>query len=183
MNDAQEEGRLILVFSFFLKTLSEAQNLLGEKCVSVINGGVSDSKRQAIIDGFSKAAPGSTLLCQVTAGGVGLNIQSASVVVFCEPQLKPSTENQAISRAYRMGQVHKVVVHRLLMNDSVDEWITKLIERKAADSERYADNSEMGAAFLEAVGERALGDLFKEEIERYGISEETSASSGDKQLG
>lgn len=55
------------------------------------------------------------------AGGVGLNIQAASLVIFCEPQLKPSTETQAISRAYRMGQTRSVLVHRLLTEDTVDE--------------------------------------------------------------
>ena len=103
MDDAREEGRLVLIFSFFLDTLSQVEKLLGDRCAGVINGGVTGPKRQAIIDEFAKAEPGAALVCQVTAGGVGLNIQAASVVVFCEPQLKPSTENQAISRSYRMA--------------------------------------------------------------------------------
>ncbi len=52
---------------------------------------------------------------------MGLNIQAASVVIICEPQIKPSLETQAISRSYRMGQIHNVVVHRLLCANTVDE--------------------------------------------------------------
>ena len=51
---------------------------------------------------------------QIQAGGVGLNIQAASVVIICEPQWNPAIEEQAIARAHRMGQVRRVDVHRLL---------------------------------------------------------------------
>ena len=61
------------------------------------------------------------LVSQIQAGGVGLNIQAASVVIICEPQVKPTTEDQAVARSHRMGQVRTVQVHRLLTPDSVDE--------------------------------------------------------------
>ena len=74
-----------------------------------------------------------------------------------------------------MGQVHKVVVHRLLMADSIDERITKLLERKEADFNRYANESEIGAASLSAIDSRAMRDIFQEELERYGISDSAEA--------
>lgn len=61
-------------------------------------------------DEFDNAKAGKVLPAQIQAGGTGLNIQTASVVIICEPQLKPSIENQAISRAYRMGQSRDVFV-------------------------------------------------------------------------
>ena len=57
------------------------------------------------------------LVSQIQAGGVGLNIQAASVVVLAEPQWKPSIEDQAVARCHRMGQVRPVQVHRLLAED------------------------------------------------------------------
>jgi SNF2 family DNA or RNA helicase len=78
-------------------------------------------RRQEIIDEFGKTPAGTTLVAQIQSGGTGLNIQAASVVVFCEPQFKPSIENQAISRSYRMGQTRNVLVYRLLCEDTVDE--------------------------------------------------------------
>lgn len=71
--------------------------------------------------------PRATLVSQIVAGGVGLNIQAASVVVICEPQLKPITESQAIARAHRMGQVHTVQVHRLLSEGAVDERVGEIL--------------------------------------------------------
>ena len=58
------------------------------------------------------------LVARIHAGGTGLNIQAASVVVLMEPQIKPSLEEQAIARAHRMGQTRRVLVYRLLDEDS-----------------------------------------------------------------
>ena len=60
-------------------------------------------------------------MMQIELGGVGYNLQSASVVVLMEPQLKPSTETQAIARAHRMGQTRPVVVYRLIAANTIDE--------------------------------------------------------------
>ena len=57
--------------------------------------------------------PASVLVAQVKAEGVGLNFQSASMVIFCESQIETSLETQAISLANRMGQVGSVLVHSL----------------------------------------------------------------------
>ncbi|MER2149419.1 MAG: C-terminal helicase domain-containing protein, partial [Ruminococcus sp.] len=69
------------------------------------------------------------------------NIQSASVVMLCEPQFKPSIENQAISRAYRMGQSRNVLVYRLLCEDTVDEKIMDMLKEKQAVFDAFADKS------------------------------------------
>lgn len=164
-DEAKEEGRKIIVFSFFLDTMKTVTELLGDRCVSIINGSVPPQKRQEIIDEFEKAPAGAVLPAQIQAGGTGLNIQSASVVVICEPQYKPSIENQAISRAYRMGQARNVLVYRLLCEDSIDEKITKLLEDKQEVFNAFADESEAAKENLE-LDEKSLGDLIQEEIDR-----------------
>lgn len=141
---AKEEGRRIIVFSFFLEVIEKVQSLLGERCYGPITGGVSADERQRLIDEFSKSDPGSVLACQIIAAGTGLNIQAASVVIICEPQWKPSTETQAISRAYRMGQTQTVVVHRLLADDTVDERIMEVLQGKTELFENFADESMIG---------------------------------------
>ena len=97
-----------------------------------------------IIDNFEQSAPGSVLTAQILAGGTGLNVQAASVVVICEPQLKPSIENQAISRAYRMGQPRNVLVYRLLADETIDERISDLLEEKQQHFNAFADESVLG---------------------------------------
>ena len=58
-----------------------------------------------------------------------------------EPQYKPSTENQAIARVHRMGQGRKVIVHRLIAKDSIDEDLVLLIAHKQAIFDTYAHQS------------------------------------------
>ena len=141
VEDAAEDSRKILVFSFFLDTLEKIRTVFGNQCVGVINGAVPVEERQNIVDAFEQAPAGSVLAAQIQSGGTGLNIQSASVVILCEPQYKPSTENQAIGRAHRMGQTRDVLVYRLLCPNTVDERMIEIIEAKQAEFDTFADES------------------------------------------
>ena len=165
INEATEEGRKVIVFSFFLDTIKKITNYLGEQCYGPINGSISPQRRQEIIDEFDTAPAGSVLAAQIQAGGTGLNIQSASVVIICEPQFKPSIENQAISRAYRMGQTRNVLVYRLLCENSVDEKITDLLATKQEIFDAFADES-VAANKNKELDEKVFGNIIKEEIER-----------------
>lgn len=175
---AEAENRKIIVFSFFLDTIRRISLLLGDKAMNPINGSVSPQRRQEIIDEFDKAPAGSVLLAQIQSGGTGLNIQSASVVIMCEPQFKPSIENQAISRAYRMGQARNVLVYRLLCEDTVDEKITTMLETKQKIFDTFADKSVAAQQSLE-LDEKTFGDIVKEEIDRINAEKKNSASGND----
>lgn len=146
---AKEEGRKVIVFSFFRDTLQKARTVLGDRCSETISGDISPQRRQEIVDEFTAAEAGAVLMSQVQAGGTGLNIQSASVIIFCEPQIKPSIENQAISRAYRMGQVRDVLVYRLLADDTVDEKMLELLKTKQQAFDSFAEESYVGEQSLE----------------------------------
>ena len=154
-------------FSFFLNTIQKISNYLGDICTLPITGAIESKKRQEIIDEFEKAPAGTVLLSQIIAGGTGLNIQSASVVIICEPQFKPSIENQAISRAYRMGQARNVLVYRLLCEDTVDERITQLLKEKQKIFDEFADKSVAAEKSLPIeVNEKAFSEIIKEEQEK-----------------
>ncbi len=165
VEEAESDGRKVIVFSFFLDTIRKVTMLLGERCTNPINGSVTPQRRQEIIDEFDKAPAGTVLVAQIQSGGTGLNIQSASVVILCEPQFKPSTENQAISRAYRMGQTRNVLVYRLLCEGTVDEKIISTLESKQAIFDAFADKSVAAAENLE-MDDRTFGNIIKEEIDR-----------------
>ena len=141
VEQAEADGRKVIVFSFFLENLDRIREVFGSKCVGIVSGAVAIHERQRIIDAFTNAPVGAVLAAQIQSGGTGLNIQAASVVIICEPQYKPSTENQAISRAYRMGQIRDVTVHRLLCTGTVDERVTQILIRKQKDFDTYADES------------------------------------------
>lgn len=163
IEQAKEEGRKVIVFSFYLDVIEKISSLLGNQCTEPINGSVTPVRRQEIIDEFDNAPTGKVLVSQIIAGGTGLNIQSASVVIFCEPQLKPSIENQAISRAYRMGQARNVLVYRLLCDNTIDERIMEMLAEKQAVFNAFADKS-VAAENVE-VDAKSLGNIIKEEID------------------
>ena len=137
--------------------------------MGVIDGSVPATERQKMIDALETAEAGSALVCQIQAGGVGLNIQAASVVVFCEPQIKPSMETQAVARAYRMGQSRSVMVHRLLMENSVDERIMELLRQKSEVFEHFADESVIGEMDIQVNENTVMKNIVAEEIKRLNL--------------
>lgn len=141
LNEALDDKRKVLVFSFYLDTINKLKEYLGDRALPVINGSVDPDERQNIIDKFDQAEAGSVLLVQISSGGTGLNIQSASVVILCEPQLKPSIEAQAIARSHRMGQSRTVLVYRLLAENTIDERMMRLLTKKQELFDTYADES------------------------------------------
>ena len=167
--DAEDDGRKVLIFSFYRDTLKAISSFLGSRCTQIINGSVPVERRQQIIDEFEDMPAGSVLLAQIGAGGTGLNIQAASVVIICEPQLKPSTENQAIARAHRMGQSRTVLVYRLLAADTIDERIDDMLKEKQAIFDAFADKSAAADATNREesqIDDKTLGKLILEEINR-----------------
>lgn len=171
---AEEEGRKVIVFSFFRSTIDAVHDLLGAKALEPITGSMSAMRRQQIVDEFTAAPNGTVLICQVQAGGTGLNIQAASVIIFCEPQIKPSIENQAISRAYRMGQLRTVVVHRLLCDNTVDERILELLREKQDVFDSFAEESATGSEYMKAEKSitSAIVAMEKERLEGAEAPEE-----------
>ena len=174
-DQAKEQKRKVIVFSFFRSTLEKVQQLLPDRCLEPISGSISPQRRQEIVDEFTKAEDGTVLVSQVQAGGTGLNIQSASVVIFCEPQLKPSIENQAIARAYRMGQVRDVLVYRLLADDTIDERIMELLKTKQELFDNFADESVVGTESLKPSEQAMLKEMVEQEKQRLLFSAEVSS--------
>jgi hypothetical protein len=121
------------------------------------------------------------LLAQIQAAGVGLNMQAASVVVLCEPQIKPTLEHQAVARAHRMGQVRPVGVHRLLATGGVDERLVRILERKTRLFDAYARRSAVAEATPDAVDvsdTELARRIVEEEQARLGMTDASPTASG-----
>ena len=180
IEEAEADGRKTIVFSFFRETLQNVAMLVGERCAGVIDGSVPMTRREEILQAFREEESKTVLVCQVIAGGVGLNVQAASVIIFCEPQLKPSMEEQAIGRAYRMGQSRKVLVHRLLIADSVDERILSILSEKREAFLAFADESVIGRMDAEQeVSTAAMQQIIEEERKRYQV-DDADATEGNE---
>lgn len=168
VEDAEANGLKVVVFSYFRAVLATVGAALDGRAHGPLSGDVSAERRQQVVDEFSAAAGHAVLLSQVQAGGVGLNLQAASVVILCEPQVKPSIEAQAAGRAHRMGQVRRVQVHRLLTVDSVDQRMLDILRRKSALFDAYARRSDLAESTGDAVdvSEQSLAGQVVEEEQR-----------------
>lgn len=172
VEEAEANNRRVIVFSYFRDVLDIASKHLPGQVFGPLTGSTPANQRQRLIDRFGAARGGAVLLGQIGAAGTGLNIQSASVVVICEPQLKPTIEAQAVARAHRMGQTTTVQVHRLLSENSVDERIRDILASKRHLFDEFAresvianrapdavdiNDAEMARLVVEAERERLLG--------------------------
>ncbi|GII77561.1 helicase SNF2 [Sphaerisporangium rufum] len=164
--EAAGTGLKVVVFSFFRDVLATVGQTLDGPAYGPISGDLSPGRRQQVVDDFGAADGHAVLLAQIQAGGTGLNLQAASVVILCEPQVKPTMESQAVARAHRMGQVRKVQVHRLLAADSVDQRMLEILRTKTRLFDAYARRSDLAEAAPDAV------DISEQAIARQIVEEE-----------
>lgn len=162
--EAADNGLKAVVFSYFRDVLGTVHDALGGDVFGPISGSVPAARRQQLVDEFTAEPGHAVLLAQIEAGGVGLNLQAASVVIICEPQVKPTMEHQAVARAHRMGQVRPVQVHRLLATDSVDQRMLDILENKSRLFDAYARRSDVAEATPDAV-DISVGSLARRIVE------------------
>ncbi|MDN3026504.1 DEAD/DEAH box helicase [Streptomyces sp. S.PB5] len=191
VREAGENGQKTVVFSLFKDVLGAVEAALaaeGEKSTAdgarvfgPLTGSVPAVRRQRLVDDFAAVPGPAVLLAQIQAAGLGLNIQAASVVVLCEPQIKPTLEHQAVARAHRMGQVRPVSVHRLLTTGGVDERLVKLLENKTRLFDVYARRSAVAEATPDAVDVSDMElarRIVEEEQARLGMTDGERAAPG-----
>ncbi|GAA3156398.1 DEAD/DEAH box helicase [Nonomuraea roseoviolacea] len=168
VDDARANDLKVIVFSYFRDVLGVVGAALDGRVHGPISGSLTAARRQEEVDAFSRTQGHAVLLSQIQAGGVGLNLQAASVVIMCEPQVKPSMEAQAVARAHRMGQVRTVQVHRLLSVDAVDQRLLDILGAKAELFDAYARRSDLAESTADAIdiSEHALARQIVEEEQR-----------------
>jgi SNF2 family DNA or RNA helicase len=151
VEEAAANGRKVVVFSYFLDVVHAVAGMLGGRAVGPLTGRVPPASRQNLVDEFTTRKDPVVLVSQIQAGGVGLNIQAASVVIITEPQWKPTMEDQAIARCHRMGQVRTVDVYSLLAEDTVDQRMLEILATKAVLFDEYIRRSELKETTPDAV--------------------------------
>jgi len=125
------EKHKILVFSSFVKHLELFVREFAKEQwnYSLLTGKTTDRKR--VIDEFQEDPEKKIFLISLKAGGVGLNLTAADYIFITDPWWNPAAEMQAISRAHRIGQDKKVFVYRFISENSIEEKIQQLQEKKS----------------------------------------------------
>ena len=157
VTDNIKKNRKILVFSQFTKALDLIKVHLESLDInySYIDGKISSKDRLKKVKEFNDTEDSKVFLISLKAGGTGLNLTSASLVIHFDPWWNPSVENQATDRAYRIGQERNVEVLKLICKDSIEEKIINLQDDK---------NSIIDSILDENIMNKNLNNLTKEDI-------------------
>ena len=130
----RKENHKVVVFSQLTSVLDVLCKYyeLTQSLSSVLrlDGRTSLEQRSLAISKFQTDACFSTILISTRAGGVGINLQAADTVILYDSDFNPQNDMQAIDRCHRIGQKNHVVVYRLIMEDSVEEYIIARGEQK-----------------------------------------------------
>lgn len=127
----QANGHRALIFSQFRGMLDLIENEVSDLGLSSfkITGSTPSRERQEITRAFNKGARNAVLI-SLKAGGVGLNLTGADVVILVDLWWNPAVDMQAIGRAHRLGQTKQVTVYRLITHGTIEEKILQLQEQK-----------------------------------------------------
>ena len=152
------DGRRVLLFSQFTSMLKLLKRRLEENGFTTLylDGDTPAGDRLNLTERFNQGE-GEIFLISLKAGGYGLNLTGADMVILYDPWWNPATEEQATDRAHRIGQEKKVQVVRLITGETIEEQVVELGNRKRALFERLITP---GESILSALTEQEIRNLF-----------------------
>ena len=158
--DAIESEHKILLFSSYTSMFEIIEKELEKNNIKYFKlvGNTPVNKRIEMVDEFNNNQDIKVFLISLKAGGTGLNLTSADVVIHYDPWWNVSSENQATDRAYRIGQKNSVQVYKLITSNSIEEKINKMQERKEKLSKDILSTEE---TFISKMSKEEILDLFK----------------------
>lgn len=146
---AIEGDHRVLLFSQFTGMLDIIGDRLSQEKIESnrIDGSVSKKKRSELVSDFQRGAT-PVFLISLKAGGEGLNLTAADVVIHYDPWWNEAAKEQASDRAYRIGQERPVTVYQLITRDTIEENVARMQQKKAA----------LSKAALEGAGSAVTDD-------------------------
>lgn len=143
-----QDGHKILVFTSFRQALELARGELGNNGITsyTIDGSVSSKKRMELVEKFNKDKT-NVFFIMLKAGGTGLNLTSADVVIHLDLWWNPQAENQATDRAHRIGQKNVVDVIKFITRGTIEEKILELQKKKKILSDKLIDEDNVNNSF------------------------------------
>ena len=126
--------------------LENLQKKLSQEQISyyVLTGQTPKEKRVELVENFNRDQ--TNVFCiSLKAGGTGLNLTAADIVIHFDPWWNLAVQNQATDRAHRIGQKNVVNVYKLIMKDTIEENIVKLQEKKKELAEQVLSGENIGS--------------------------------------
>ena len=145
-NVIRKSGHKALFFSSFVQHLSlfRTQFQKEQQQFSWLTGDLQAKERQRQIEQFEANEAIQSFLISIKSGGTGLNLTAADYVFILDPWWNPTTEQQAIARAQRIGQDKNVIAIKFITKDSIEEKILKLQQRKSKLAKDIIENVNRG---------------------------------------
>ncbi|MGI6755961.1 MAG: DEAD/DEAH box helicase [Atopobiaceae bacterium] len=135
--DAHEKMLIFSQFTSYLNIIAQELDKRGY-AHAMITGQTPKKRRLELVNRFNEDAT-PVFLISLKAGGTGLNLTSASVVVHADPWWNAAAQNQATDRAHRIGQTKRVVVYKVICEHTLEERILEMQERKRALADEVMD--------------------------------------------
>ncbi|MCC3863222.1 DEAD/DEAH box helicase [Terrisporobacter petrolearius] len=159
----EEDDRKILVFSQFTKVLQVIEKRLVEENISYsyLDGKTDAKDRMRLVEEFNNSDTKKVFLISLKAGGTGLNLTSASMVVHFDPWFNPASENQASDRAHRIGQKNVVDVIKLISKGTVEEKVIAMQDYKKELIEDIINSNLENSSSLKKLTREEIIDLFE----------------------
>lgn len=146
---AVEGGHKILLFSQFTSMLDLLCKRLEKEHIPfyLLVGSTPKAKRAQLVEQFQQDSV--PVFCiSLKAGGTGLNLTAADIVIHYDPWWNTAVENQASDRAHRIGQKNAVTIYRLILKDTIEERILALQQEKSGLASRFLDNESISSSSL-----------------------------------
>ncbi|MGL5542244.1 MAG: DEAD/DEAH box helicase [Fusobacteriaceae bacterium] len=161
ISDAVSNGHKVLVFTNYINSIENICEDLKKRNIKHMSMTGATKNRQELVDRFQKDSSYKVFVMTLKTGGVGLNLTSADTIFIYDPWWNKTVENQAVDRAYRLGQDRTVFSYKLILKDSIEEKILKLQEVKSEllDNLISADNASVKALSEEDIKFILGGDL------------------------
>ncbi len=155
-------GHKVLLFSQFTTVLKNLGKELSKNDISYsyIDGSTPAKERLRLVDEFNTNNENKVFLISLKAGGTGLNLTSADVVIHFDPWWNPAVENQASDRAHRYGQKNVVEVIKLIARGTIEEKILKLQESKNELIEEFINGDLSNGNLLKNLSDNDIINLF-----------------------
>ena len=151
------EKHKVLIFSSFVSHLKLLQEKIEKENWKFSKLTGQTTKREKVIKQFQDDPENHIFLISLKAGGVGLNLTEADYVFIIDPWWNPAAENQAINRAHRIGQDKHVFVYRFITENTIEEKIQKLKDRKNLLADRFINSNNP----FEQISREEIVELFK----------------------
>ncbi|MGL4307785.1 MAG: DEAD/DEAH box helicase [Cetobacterium sp.] len=131
IKDAVENDHKVLVFTNYITSIENICKDLDEYGIKYLSMTGATKDRQGLVDKFQKDKKYKVFVMTLKTGGVGLNLTAADTIFIYDPWWNKTVENQAVDRAYRLGQDRTVFSYKLILKDTIEEKILKLQESKS----------------------------------------------------